>query len=194
MKAKERSQATEALRAVPDDEERVIVASGRYLGEPISDINSATRQSNASKASKVESPVDTGALKLDAKTSGRWHAAHPAPRSIAPARTERRTVRVHAGSHRAEPEAARQTCGSPTTPHVHRVGVKFSAFHRVNADAPSGASGERIAAPFAPKGSCVNQRTSNPPFATNRPQAAMDADQSKPDGREPVVGAHVVTR
>jgi hypothetical protein len=33
----------------------------------------------------------------------------------------------------------RQTCGSPTTRHVHGVrgvGVKFSAFHRVNADAP----------------------------------------------------------
>ena len=33
MKAKERKQATEALEAVPDGEERVIVATGRYLGE-----------------------------------------------------------------------------------------------------------------------------------------------------------------
>jgi hypothetical protein len=37
MKAKERSQATEALRAVPDGEERVIVATGRYLGEGFDD-------------------------------------------------------------------------------------------------------------------------------------------------------------
>ena len=37
MKAKERKQATEALKAVPDDEERVIVATGRYLGEGFDD-------------------------------------------------------------------------------------------------------------------------------------------------------------
>jgi hypothetical protein len=47
--------------------------------------------------------------------------AHSAARQIAPARTERRAVRVHAGSNRTESEAARQTCGSPTTGHVYGV-------------------------------------------------------------------------
>jgi superfamily II DNA or RNA helicase len=37
MRAKERNQATEALKAVPDSEERVIVATGRYLGEGFDD-------------------------------------------------------------------------------------------------------------------------------------------------------------
>jgi superfamily II DNA or RNA helicase len=37
MKAKERNQAIEALQAVPDGEERVIVATGRYLGEGFDD-------------------------------------------------------------------------------------------------------------------------------------------------------------
>jgi superfamily II DNA or RNA helicase len=37
MKAKERKQATEALKAVPDDEERVILATGGYLGEGFDD-------------------------------------------------------------------------------------------------------------------------------------------------------------
>ena len=37
MKAKERSHATELLQAMPDTEERVIVATGRYLGEGFDD-------------------------------------------------------------------------------------------------------------------------------------------------------------
>jgi hypothetical protein len=45
--------------------------------------------------------------------------AHSPARQIAPARTQRRPVRVHAGSNRTESEAARQTCSSPTTGHVH---------------------------------------------------------------------------
>ena len=37
MKAKERSHATELLQAMPDTEERVIVVTGRYLGEGFDD-------------------------------------------------------------------------------------------------------------------------------------------------------------
>ena len=37
MRAKEFKQATEALKSLPDDEERVIVATGRYLGEGFDD-------------------------------------------------------------------------------------------------------------------------------------------------------------
>jgi superfamily II DNA/RNA helicase len=33
MSAKQRDQATVALESVPDGEERIIVATGRYLGE-----------------------------------------------------------------------------------------------------------------------------------------------------------------
>jgi hypothetical protein len=41
MKAKERKQATAALESVPDGEERVIVATGRYLGEGFDDARGA---------------------------------------------------------------------------------------------------------------------------------------------------------
>ena len=37
MKPKERSHVIEALKAIPDAEERVIVATGRYLGEGFDD-------------------------------------------------------------------------------------------------------------------------------------------------------------
>ena len=37
MKPKERSHVIEALKAIPDTEERVIVATGRYLGEGFDD-------------------------------------------------------------------------------------------------------------------------------------------------------------
>jgi len=37
MKAKERKLADEALASIPDGEERVIVATGRYLGEGFDD-------------------------------------------------------------------------------------------------------------------------------------------------------------
>src|SRR5437870_9783915 len=37
IKAKQRDQAIEALESVPDSEERVLVATGRYLGEGFDD-------------------------------------------------------------------------------------------------------------------------------------------------------------
>jgi superfamily II DNA or RNA helicase len=72
MKAKERSQATEALRAVPDGEERVIVATGRYLGEGFDDARLDTLF--------LTMPISwRGTL---AQYAGRLHRLHAAKREV----------------------------------------------------------------------------------------------------------------
>jgi superfamily II DNA or RNA helicase len=72
MRAKERKQATEALEAVPDGEERVIVATGRYLGEGFDDARLDTLF--------LTMPISwRGTL---AQYAGRLHRIHPAKRAV----------------------------------------------------------------------------------------------------------------
>ena len=72
MKAQERKQATEALKAVPDGEERVIVATGRYLGEGFDDARLDTLF--------LTMPISwRGTL---AQYAGRLHRLHAAKREV----------------------------------------------------------------------------------------------------------------
>ena len=72
MRAKERKQATEALEAVPDGEERVIVATGRYLGEGFDDARLDTLF--------LTMPISwRGTL---AQYAGRLHRLHAAKREV----------------------------------------------------------------------------------------------------------------
>jgi superfamily II DNA or RNA helicase len=72
MRAKERKQATEALKAVPDGVERVIVATGRYLGEGFDDARLDTLF--------LTMPISwRGTL---AQYAGRLHRLHGAKREV----------------------------------------------------------------------------------------------------------------
>jgi superfamily II DNA or RNA helicase len=72
MKAKERSHATELLQAMPDSEERVIVATGRYLGEGFDDARLDTLF--------LTMPISwRGTL---AQYAGRLHRLHAAKREV----------------------------------------------------------------------------------------------------------------
>ena len=72
MRAKEFKQATEALKSVPDDEERVIVATGRYLGEGFDDARLDTLF--------LTMPISwRGTL---AQYAGRLHRFHAAKREV----------------------------------------------------------------------------------------------------------------
>ena len=72
MRAKERKQAIEALEAVPDGEERVIVATGRYLGEGFDDARLDTLF--------LMMPISwRGTL---AQYAGRLHRLHAAKREV----------------------------------------------------------------------------------------------------------------
>jgi superfamily II DNA or RNA helicase len=72
MRAKERNLATEALEAVPDGEERVIVATGRYLGEGFDDARLDTLF--------LTMPISwRGTL---AQYAGRLNRLHPAKREV----------------------------------------------------------------------------------------------------------------
>jgi superfamily II DNA or RNA helicase len=71
-KAKERSEATEALRAVPDGEERVIVATGRYLGEGFDDARLDTLF--------LTMPISWRGIL--AQYAGRLHRLHAAKREV----------------------------------------------------------------------------------------------------------------
>jgi len=72
MRAKERKQATEALAALPDGEERVIVATGRYLGEGFDDARLDTLF--------LTMPISwRGTL---AQYAGRLHRLHAAKREV----------------------------------------------------------------------------------------------------------------
>ena len=72
MRAKQRAQATEALAAVPDSEERVIVATGRYLGEGFDDARLDTLF--------LTMPISwRGTL---AQYAGRLHRLHAAKREV----------------------------------------------------------------------------------------------------------------
>jgi superfamily II DNA or RNA helicase len=72
MKAKERKQATAALESVPDGEERVIVATGRYLGEGFDDARLDTLF--------LTMPISwRGTL---AQYAGRLHRLHAAKREV----------------------------------------------------------------------------------------------------------------
>ena len=72
MKGKERNQTTAALEAVPDGEERVIVATGRYLGEGFDDARLDTLF--------LTMPISwRGTL---AQYAGRLHRLHSAKREV----------------------------------------------------------------------------------------------------------------
>jgi superfamily II DNA or RNA helicase len=72
MKAKERNHAIETLQAVPDREERVIVATGRYLGEGFDDARLDTLF--------LTMPISwRGTL---AQYAGRLHRLHAAKREV----------------------------------------------------------------------------------------------------------------
>jgi superfamily II DNA or RNA helicase len=72
MKAKERKRATEALESIPDGEERVIVATGRYLGEGFDD--------NRLDTLFLTMPISwRGTL---AQYAGRLHRLHTAKREV----------------------------------------------------------------------------------------------------------------
>ncbi len=72
MKAKERSHATELLQAMPDSEERIIVATGRYLGEGFDDARLDTLF--------LTMPISwRGTL---AQYAGRLHRLHAAKREV----------------------------------------------------------------------------------------------------------------
>ena len=72
MKAKERNHATELLQAMPDTEERVIVATGRYLGEGFDDARLDTLF--------LTMPISwRGTL---AQYAGRLHRLHTAKREV----------------------------------------------------------------------------------------------------------------
>ena len=72
MRAKERKQATDALEAIPDGEERVIVATGRYLGEGFDDARLDTLF--------LTMPISwRGTL---AQYAGRLHRLHAAKREV----------------------------------------------------------------------------------------------------------------
>ncbi len=72
MRAKEFKQATEALKSVPDDEERVIVATGRYLGEGFDDARLDTLF--------LTMPISwRGTL---AQYAGRLHRSHAAKKEV----------------------------------------------------------------------------------------------------------------
>lgn len=72
MRAKQREQATEALASVPDSEERLIVATGRYLGEGFDDARLDTLF--------LTMPISwRGTL---AQYAGRLHRLHAAKREV----------------------------------------------------------------------------------------------------------------
>ncbi len=72
MGAKQRRQAAAALASVPDDEERVIVATGRYLGEGFDDARLDTLF--------LTMPISwRGTL---AQYAGRLHRLHAAKREV----------------------------------------------------------------------------------------------------------------
>ena len=72
MRAKQRAQATEALASVPDSEERLIVATGRYLGEGFDDARLDTLF--------LTMPISwRGTL---AQYAGRLHRLHTAKREV----------------------------------------------------------------------------------------------------------------
>jgi superfamily II DNA or RNA helicase len=72
MKAKERKRATEAIESIPDGEERVIVATGRYLGEGFDD--------NRLDTLFLTMPISwRGTL---AQYAGRLHRLHTAKREV----------------------------------------------------------------------------------------------------------------
>jgi superfamily II DNA or RNA helicase len=72
MRAKQRAQATEALASVPDSEERLIVATGRYLGEGFDDARLDTLF--------LTMPISwRGTL---AQYAGRLHRLHAAKREV----------------------------------------------------------------------------------------------------------------
>ena len=72
MRAKELKQATEALKSVPDDEERVIIATGRYLGEGFDDARLDTLF--------LTMPISwRGTL---AQYAGRLHRSHEAKKEV----------------------------------------------------------------------------------------------------------------
>ena len=72
MGAKQRNQATAVLAAVPDNEERVIVATGRYLGEGFDDARLDTLF--------LTMPISwRGTL---AQYAGRLHRLHTAKREV----------------------------------------------------------------------------------------------------------------
>jgi superfamily II DNA or RNA helicase len=72
MTAKQRSQAEDALEAIPDDAERVIVATGRYLGEGFDDARLDTLF--------LTMPISwRGTL---AQYAGRLHRLHAAKREV----------------------------------------------------------------------------------------------------------------
>ena len=72
MGAKQRNQANEALQSVPDTEERVIVATGRYLGEGFDDARLDTLF--------LTMPISwRGTL---AQYAGRLHRLHAAKREV----------------------------------------------------------------------------------------------------------------
>ena len=72
MRAKERKQVIEALEAVPDGEERIIVATGRYLGEGFDDARLDTLF--------LMMPISwRGTL---AQYAGRLHRLHAAKREV----------------------------------------------------------------------------------------------------------------
>ena len=72
MRANELKQATEALKSVPDDEERVIIATGRYLGEGFDDARLDTLF--------LTMPISwRGTL---AQYAGRLHRSHEAKKEV----------------------------------------------------------------------------------------------------------------
>lgn len=72
MRANEFKQATEALKSVPDDEERVIIATGRYLGEGFDDARLDTLF--------LTMPISwRGTL---AQYAGRLHRSHEAKKEV----------------------------------------------------------------------------------------------------------------
>ena len=93
----------------------------RSIHEPARDVARAIARTAAFSQSRCDRKKDRDAV--------RTSQAHSAARPIAPARPERRTVRIHAGSGCSEPQAARQACGSATTDGVggmRCVSVHFS--------------------------------------------------------------------
>jgi superfamily II DNA or RNA helicase len=72
MKAKERKQAAEALESVPDGDERVIVATGRYLGEGFDDARLDTLF--------LTMPISWRGIL--AQYAGRLHRLHGAKREV----------------------------------------------------------------------------------------------------------------
>jgi superfamily II DNA or RNA helicase len=72
MGAREHREAIQALTNVPDDEERVLVATGRYLGEGFDDARLDTLF--------LTMPISWRGLL--AQYAGRLHRRHPAKRKV----------------------------------------------------------------------------------------------------------------